>query len=700
MLLADDVETSRSHFDFFTFTFFFLRGERGSYIRRKVCVICSIDGKTMASVYQSYTRWFSSTIRLVSRLGRATEPRRWCSHDGPMSSSQFGHSVILLQDGLNIEELPIAVRRANAKFLQLRSPCSSEIQKHEESVISDTVFKKCQSPEAVISELNDYNKEQVTAPVAYQALSKMAELGMNIEYRNQGAEIDKSFTSDAVLLQLGSTICTSGTADQLIGSLRLILLPSFPGKNGALRKQLAETCLNRVLDNVCSVVQVCQVIELFSAMSQPYWADKCWPGLMGRHIDGTDMLRVFQILPLLKESQRAVFNYLERLLADNMNQLDEQSVLRILAIVNELNLSNKRICVFASSWVRLNLHTLTEDGMAKLLTLFRRLNHSDQHLIRVMERFFISRGSGLQQELIAAAADYCRHFQFCSSVTLNVVAEGFSRLGPDKLNVRTIESVLTAFGKLDFRPDDEFTFWSTAEAVLDRKLVEFRPEALLDVLMSCVYLQRYPMNFIPRVFSAQFIHRIHSQTQDGLIELCRTKIKLLDSAMSFECGQYGPSHILPKDFNAKAMARDGRITRISGQLIAPLQEICGNRYIATPSVILRDLPLSPIYIIDVLVSPANEPVHFRYGNIRTHENRNCIAVLIHPPEHYTIHPSSKKRLVGVQAMRNRHLLLMGFRPVHLELEELVPLVNKKEMLKLYIDSRVFPLLNENDTTQS
>lgn len=642
--------------------------------------------------FQNYARLFPTTFKLVSRTSRIVEQRR-CSHDVP--NSQFGHSVILLQDGLNIEELPIAVRRANDKFLQMRLTTYSEVQyDHSEKDKSESVFKKCQNPEAVMSLLSELNKEEVTAPVAYQALAKLAELGMNIGYRNLGAEIEKSFTMDAVLLQLGSTICKFGATDQLIGSLRLVLLPSFPGRIGKLRVLLAESCLNRVLDNVCSVVQVCQIVELFAAMSQQVWADKCWVSLMGRSMDETEILRVFQILPLLKDSQRAVFNYLERVLILEIGKLDERSLLKILSIVDELKLPQRRICFAVSQWVRLNLHTINEEGLTSLLILFRKLDHSDHHLNRVMERYFKSRTTAvLTQELLIAASDYCHHFRLFSPAVLNVIANGFSRLGEEKLNVRTIEAVLTAFGQLDFHPDDDFNFWSIVEGVLERRLVEFRPEAFLDVLMSCIYLQRHPMNFMPRLFSANFIHRLHSQTREELVEVCRSKIKLLDAAMSFECSQYGPSHVLPKDFHAKSLRNDGRIAKMTSQLTTPLQEICGKQFIVSSSVVLRDLPLNPAYIVDILISPSNEPSLYRYGNSRTHNNRKCLALLIHPPEHFALH-SSVKKLIGPQAMRHRHLLLMEFRPVHLDLEELVKLSTKNQNLHLFLDSLISPLLND------
>lgn len=648
----------------------------------------------MVLICQNYIRWFKSTVKLIPSVGRVARTNRWYSNDGSISNSYFGHSVILLQDGLNIEELPIAVRRANHRFLQLQSNGQFKKKTINEEERTDTIFKNCKSPETMISLLDKINKNDISAVISYQALAKMAELTVNKEYLGHGVEIDKSFTIDAVLLQLGNTICKTGTTDLLISSLRLAILPSFPGRTGELRKLFAESCLNHVIDNNCHVHQVCQIIELFSAMSQEYWSDKCWVGIIGRPIEEKDVLRVFEILQFLRESRRAVFNYLEKVLVSNDKQLDCDSVIRILSIVEELKLPHKRICLFLSKWTRLNLHTITDDKMTSFLVMFQRLDHFDQHFNRVIETFFKSRTSELQQDLIVAAADYCCHFRFYSTSVLNTIANGFAQLGEERLNVQTVEVVLSTFGLFNFHPDNDFEFWSTAESVIERRFAEFQPEALLNALMSCIYLHRYPMNFIPRIFSPHFIYLINNQTLKSVVDSCRYKMKLLDAAMSFECNQYGSSLVLPKDYYAKAISRDGRVARISGQLVTPLQEVCGIQFTVTTSVVLRDLPLSPIYTVDLLISPANQPVHFRYGYNRKHDNRNCLAILIHPPEHYTVGTTAVKRLTGLQAMRHHHFCLMDFRPIHLDLEEITSLLLKPKHLRSFLKSHIVPLPND------
>jgi len=363
------------------------------------------------------------------------------------------------------------------------------------------------------------------------------------------------------------------------------------------------------------------------------------------------------------------------------------SVLQILSIVNTIRLPNRRINPQIAYWLSLNLHTVSEEGMKKFLNLFLQLNYYDPLVVGALERFLKVK-SGVDQEFLSSVADYCSRFRVLVPSILNAVAEGFISTGRD-LNVSCIESVVTSFGLLGYQPQRAFEFWITVESVLDDKLIQFRPESLLDMLLSCIYLERYPINFIPRLFSPHFLHRLSSQEPE-LTERCRQKIKLLDASMCLESSLYGTTHILPKDHLPKGLRRDGRIMRSSTELVGPLQSFCGARMHIHPGVVLCHLPLNDVYIVDLLLTTSEESPHFRYGKGREMQNKGTVAVLIHPPEHYV--KDSNKRLVGIQMMRDRQLKLLGFHVAHLALEDVLKVLWKKELLNPYFECYLSPHL--------
>ena len=633
----------------------------------------------MASVLQNIAKFSSSTFtRSVSRISawnyKSHLQRCLYSKD----ESHFSNSIILLQDGLNIEELPIAIRKANEHFTEI-GYLKNQLNENKESVsVADSPFDRCTSIQAVLTSLDSLNTNQVSPSVALHAIEKISTVGQNYEYRNQGSiqharleqnEKKLSFTLDAVLLQLVDTIGKSGTCHNVIDCLKLLSFPSFPGEVSKLQKLLAESCISHVLDNNCSIIEVCEIVKLFSHVSKdnPYFrhlADKLWIGIVGPGIDERNILQIFEVLPHLKLSQRLIFNHAANKLSDCIFKLPVASVLDIVSMVEKTKLPSKKICMQVSNWSSRVFHEMKKESIARMLLYFKQMDYYDATLIKVFERFFkVKSGSLKDQSLMVAALNFFDHFRIYSAPVFQSVADSFVEIGSE-LNIATIECTLKTFGHLNYHPTNDFEFWSTVEEVLELDWMKFRLESLLDVLLSCVYLERYPMNFIPRLFSTHFIQRLNSQPT-GVAEFSRTKMKLFDVGMMFECSQYGPVRVLPKDFQPKSMSTDVRIYRMARRLTSMVKKMVNDTYIVTDAVILSDLPLHSIYKVDMLISPATEPARYRYGY-----NRPChgtVAILLHPANHLT----NEKKLTGQQMMRNRHLKLMGFLVINLHLEELL-----------------------------
>jgi len=373
---------------------------------------------------------------------------------------------------------------------------------------------------------------------------------------------------------------------------------------------------------------------------------------------------MFEVIPYLKASQRLIFNHAENKLADCIFKLPVSSVINILSLIEKTKLPSKKICMQVSNWSSRVFHEMTEESIRKMLVSFKSLEYQDETLIKVFERCFKSKSDSLtDQPLMVAALDFCDRFRIYSPTIFQSIADSFVKIGP-KLSVAAIEGTLNTFGHLNYRPTNDFEFWSTVEQVLEDKWMKFRLEPLLDVLLSCIYVERYPMNFTPRLFSTHFIQRLHSEAP-AIAEFSRTKMKLFDVAMMFECSQYGPIRVLPKDFQPKSRSTDSRILRMSRRLLPLIKAMVKDDFVVTESVVLSDLPLHSIYVVDLMISPAKVPVHYRYGY-----NRPChgtAAILIHPLSHLT----SEKKLTGQQIMRNRHLKLMGFRVINLNLDILL-----------------------------
>ena len=649
---------------------------------------------------------FRCNIRLLNRFFKVKATpsedillhqhcRRYSSRD--KNESNFGQSIILLQDGANFQELPIIVRRVNDELVLLKNV---ERGKSETSNIYDTKspIEDCTSYEEVLDCFSSYKTKDVPASMAFSALKKLAEIGKTnhefdhttVRYVGPNSDVEPvtvSFTLEAVLAQLIDKVGSSGSSQEIIHSLELISQTSFPGQVLPLQRKLIDSCLDHILDGSCTIIEVCTAIKIFTDLANKdicckTLADKAWVGVLqsSDSINESNIVSVFQILPLLKSSQQLVLRVLERGLVDCIHKLQADDVLIILNIVKSNDLPSQRICGRVSHWMSLALHTFSDELMKALLLLLNSLEHFDYVMGRNMERYVRARELHLtDQELMVAIAKYCYKTRFNSPTILAGLSSYFVRHQAD-LSASTAHSILTTLALFNFQPRNNHVFWLKVEHVLNRDFEQFPVESMLDVLMACIYLERYPMNFVPRIFSPIFLRRLHMQSP-LVVDSSRAKIKLLDLAMALECPQY-TSKILPKDHSAKCLTRDGRVNRTVNMMAPLLQELVGSSFQVSSSVVLSNLPLCDTYLADCLISPCETPLH-RYGYKRP--GKGAIVILVHPPEHYS---HDQTMLIGSQMMRQRHLMKMGFKVIDLSYSYLNQNWNKKETIHQLLQAQL------------
>lgn len=83
------------------------------------------------------------------------------------------------------------------------------------------------------------------------------------------------------------------------------------------------------------------------------------------------------------------------------------------------------------------------------------------------------------------------------------------------------------------------------EDVLERRFVEFPPKEIIELLLSFIYIERYPLNFVRKIFNPYFMDRLHTQ-QEGDVMMSRAQLHLFDFIMKIEARGYnGP--FLPRD---------------------------------------------------------------------------------------------------------------------------------------------------------
>ena len=217
----------------------------------------------------------------------------------------------------------------------------------------------------------------------------------------------------------------------------------------------------------------------------------------------------------------------------------------------------------------------------------------------------------------------------------------------------------------------------------------------------------------------------------SLLQQARARLKLLDSALTLECGPKYNGPLLPKDFSAKSVNVDGRIPRFAAVVENSLKALFKNSKCVTESIArVPNMPLNELYIIDLFLHkmPIPPPTSTeqevdvlemslqrpsevlrqrfnpRYddvvvaskmatskasgrGSRSKEEEAELIAVLIHLPEHFC---SGGRDLIGPQMMRVRHLRLLGCSVMSLSLEKLAELRSQPQALLDYLQESLSP----------
>ena len=115
-----------------------------------------------------------------------------------------------------------------------------------------------------------------------------------------------------------------------------------------------------------------------------------------------------------------------------------------------------------------------------------------------------------EADLVAAICDYCSRYQIRSKVILEASGEYFISHS-NSLNTPQINSIAKIFGRLNYHPPNGFKFWDQLEVLLEEKFSEFPPNELVTLLLTFIYIERFPMNMVWKIFNPCFFDRMNAQ---------------------------------------------------------------------------------------------------------------------------------------------------------------------------------------------
>lgn len=145
-----------------------------------------------------------------------------------------------------------------------------------------------------------------------------------------------------------------------------------------------------------------------------------------------------------------------------------------------------------------------------VLSALLHYGHSDHFLIEALERHVPKTAFTAQPETISRVMQYFGKRRIFSPPVFDAVAESFVYRA-DEYTTEQVSRQIVALGALGYVPQGAGRLFRKVESVLNARFSHFQPRTLLDLLHACTLLQRFPLNFVSKVFSPFFLQQLQGK---------------------------------------------------------------------------------------------------------------------------------------------------------------------------------------------
>ncbi|NXT60790.1 FAKD3 protein, partial [Chaetops frenatus] len=320
----------------------------------------------------------------------------------------------------------------------------------------------------------------------------------------------------------------------------------------------------------------------------------------------------------------------------------------------------------------------TDHELVIVLEAFLYFGQKVQIFTEALERHVPKSISTMHPQTVSKVMQYCCKKMILSKPIFDAVAEAFIS-NADRLTNDQIAAYIIPFGTLNYLPPSASSLFRKLETVLHTCLRYFQPHTLLNLLHSCVLIQRYPINFLPKIFSPYFLQKLQAQPP-GLNRVAMSQLTQLFLTVTLECPFYKGPKLLSK-YQVKAFptfhsSPDVHLFKRvkTGLLYLLKKRIYFASEVSTPYFYVVDIEIKLDEEGFVLPATQLEEVHRRIALCVDGRNRFC---------------AHSHHLLGEEAIKQRHLQLLGYKVVQIPFFEIESLQNTRKMAD-YLHKKIFP----------
>uniref|UniRef100_A0A3Q0SCC3 FAST kinase domains 3 n=1 Tax=Amphilophus citrinellus TaxID=61819 RepID=A0A3Q0SCC3_AMPCI len=197
----------------------------------------------------------------------------------------------------------------------------------------------------------------------------------------------------------------------------------------------------------------------------------------------------------------------------------------------------------------------TDEELTHVLGALMHFGHSDHYFVEAMEKYIPTVAFTSHPETVTNVMQFFGRRNILSQPVFDAIAESFVYRADDYSTSQVARQIM-AFGKLGYLPPNAGQVFRKVETILHTRSSHFQPRTLLNLLHACTLVERFPVNFVSKVFSSYFLQQLQEQGT-GIDRAVLAQLTQLYMTVKLECPFYEGPKLLPK-YRVKSFLASGR----------------------------------------------------------------------------------------------------------------------------------------------
>lgn len=194
--------------------------------------------------------------------------------------------------------------------------------------------------------------------------------------------------------------------------------------------------------------------------------------------------------------------------SSRLNPTAVSGVLNALVILNQMQAMTLVINLCKQA-VRHVPH-FTDEELTAVLGALMHFGHSDHYFVEAMEKYVPSMTFTSHPETVTKVIQFFGRRRILSPSVLDAIAESFVYRADDYSTSQVARHII-ALGRLGYLPPNADAVFRKVENILHSRFSQFQPQSLLNLLHSCTLVERFPVNFVSKVFTSYFLQQLQGK---------------------------------------------------------------------------------------------------------------------------------------------------------------------------------------------